>query len=72
MIPMVDSQGESKKITFTIYDTSNKVLVEHDVNIMIYPNKRTIISGDLFSILNEKSLTISVDDIWESDVNVNL
>lgn len=70
--PMVDSQGESKKITFTIYDTSNKVLVERDVNIMIYPNKRTIISGDLFSILNEKSLTISVDDIWESDVNVNL
>ena len=70
--PMVKDDGEYKTIKITIYDTNNNILIDRDVNFAIYPNKRTIISGDLFSILNEKDLTITVDDIWAGDVNVEL
>ena len=48
------------------------VLFEKQLTVPIYDNRRSIISGNLFSTIGNKDLTITVNDLWGEDNNINL
>lgn len=67
---VLPSQNVTVKIL--VYDTDNKLLGERSVTVPIYINKRTIISGELFSTISDKNISITINDIWDDDVEVKL
>lgn len=60
------------KVKISVYDTSNSLLGEKSVTAPIYENRRTIISGELFSTISDKNFSITINDIWDDDVEVPL
>lgn len=46
------------------------VCTRMDENCNIYKNRRTIISGKLFDVLNNRNFTITIADEWGNDVNI--
>ena len=63
---------ESRNITFLIYDKTNNLLFEKTLEVTLIKNRRTVISGNLFSSLTADGLTITVDDTWDDDISVVL
>lgn len=59
-------------LTIYIYDSSDQLLGSQEVSVPLYSNRRTIVSGNLFSNLGDKPLTVSIDDSWGEDVSVSL
>lgn len=59
-------------LTISIYDNENQLLGSQEITVSLYTNRRTIVSGNLFSNLGDKPLTITINDSWGEDVNVNL
>ena len=59
-------------VTFTTYDINENEIASTSVTCNIYKNRRTIISGNLFDVLNNRNFTITVADEWGNDVNVPL
>lgn len=62
----------SKTMTISIYGSDNSILASTNVVFSIYSNKRTIIHGNLFDVINERDFTITVSDAWDEDVVVPL
>lgn len=60
------------KVKILVYDTSNNLLGEKSVTTPIYENRRTIVSGELFSTISDKNLSVTINDIWGDDVEVPL
>lgn len=56
-------------MVLSIYDKNNELLGSQELQIPLYSNRRTVISGNLFSNLGDKPLYISIDDSWGSDVS---
>lgn len=63
---------EYRSLTISIYDHADQMLGSQEVSVPLYPNRRTIVSGNLFSNLGDKPLTITINDSWGADVPVNL
>ena len=61
---------DTRNVSFLIYDKNNTLLFEKTLEINISKNRRTVISGSLFSSLNADDLTITVSDIWDDDISV--
>lgn len=59
-------------VKISVYDTSNSLLGEKSVTAPIYENKRTIVSGELFSTISDKNISVTINDIWGEDVEVEL
>lgn len=57
-------------VTFTTYDINEKEIASTNVTCNIYKNRRTIISGKLFDVLNNRNFTITIADEWGNDVNI--
>lgn len=60
--------AETKPITINVYDQSNVLISTKTLTVPMEANCKTIISGNLFSSLGEKDLTILLDDIWGDDI----
>lgn len=60
------------KVKISVYDTSNNLLGEKSVTAPIYENKRTIVSGELFSTISDKNISVTINDVWGEDVDVEL
>lgn len=63
---------EARDFTFLIYDKTDNLLFEKNLELTITKNRRTVISGNLFSSMNADGLTITVDDTWGDDISVVL
>lgn len=63
---------QSKTMTITTYDSKNNPLGSTHVVFSIYSNKKTVIQGNLFDILNGRGFTITVTDTWDADVIIPL
>lgn len=63
---------QSKTMTITIYDSENNPQGSTHVVFSIYSNKKTIIQGNLFDILNNRGFTVTVTDTWDADVIIPL
>lgn len=61
-----------RTLTISIYDHADQLLGSQEVSLPLYANRRTIVSGNLFSNLGDKPLTITINDSWGADVPVNL
>ena len=59
-------------VKISVYDTSNSLLGEKSVTAPIYENKRTIVRGELFSTISDKNISVTINDIWGEDVEVEL
>ena len=59
---------ETKPITINVYDQSDVLISTKTLTVPMEANHKTIISGNLFSSLGEKDLTILLDDIWGDDI----
>lgn len=59
---------DMKVLTIDVYDQSNQVIGTKTLRVPLEANKRTIVSGNLFSSLGEKEFTILLDDIWGEDI----
>ncbi|MGL4227785.1 MAG: hypothetical protein ACRCR3_03945 [Tannerellaceae bacterium] len=57
-------------VKVSIYDSNNLLIGEKIIPTPIYENRRTTISGDLFSTLGNQNIDITIDDIWGEDVSV--
>lgn len=62
--------SNSVDVKISIYDTNNFLIGEKVIPTPIYENRRTTISGDLFSTLGNQNINITIDDIWGEDINV--
>lgn len=62
--------SSSVDVKISIYDTNNALIGEKKIVAPIYENRRTTISGDLFSSLGDQNMEIIIDDVWGEDVNV--
>lgn len=63
---------QSKTMTITTYDSKNNPLGSTHVVFSIYSNKRTVVQGNLFDVLNGRGFTITVTDTWDADVIIPL
>ena len=59
-------------VTIKVLGVNDVVLFEKQLIVPIYDNRRSIISGNLFSTIGNKDLTITVNDLWGEDNNINL
>lgn len=59
--------SEYVNLTINIYDLSSNILGSKALLVPLEANRKTIVTGELFSSLGEKELTIVLDDIWEED-----
>ncbi len=59
-------------VTIKVLGVNDVVLFEKQLTVPIYDNRRSIISGNLFSTIGNKDLTITVNDLWGEDNNINL
>lgn len=59
-------------LTISLYDSSNTLLNQFVANVPIYANRNTIVSGDLFTNLGQRSLSITIEDTWGEDYTYNL
>ena len=64
--------SSSVAISINIYDSNNSLIGEKKVTAPILENQRTTISGELFSTLGNKEFSISINDIWSKDNNIEL
>lgn len=55
-------------LTFNIYDLSSTIIGTKTLTIPLEANKKTIVSGELFSSLGEKGFTILLEDAWDEDI----
>lgn len=62
----------NKTMIISIFDASGNQMASTNVPFSIYKNKRTVISGNLFDVLNQRPFTVNVVDTWDEDVNVPL
>lgn len=62
----------SRKIILTVYGSDNSVLASTEVQYSIYSNKRTIVQGKLFDIINSRDFNVTVSDEWDEDVIIPL
>ena len=62
--------SDTRNISFLIYDKNGNLQSEKMMSITISKNHRTVISGNLFSVVNADELIISVNDIWDDDISV--
>lgn len=65
-------ESENRNLSFLIYDEDDNLISERTVEITIQKNKRTVISGNLFSALTGQGFTITVNDLWDDDILVPL
>ena len=59
--------SENINLTINIYDLSSNILGSKTMLVPLEANRKTIVTGELFSSLGDKELTIVLDDIWEED-----
>lgn len=59
-------------VTIKVLGVNDVVLFEKQLTVPIYDNRRSIISGNLFSTIGNKDFTITVNDLWGEDNNINL
>lgn len=62
----------SKTMTISIYGLDNTIFASTKVVFSIYANKRTIVQGNLFDVINERDFSITVSDAWGEDVVIPL
>lgn len=62
--------SSSVVVKISIYDTNNTLMGEKNITAPIYGNRRTTISGDLFTTLGNQNMEITIDDVWGEDVNI--
>lgn len=59
-------------VTIKVLGDSDLLLGEKQLTVPIYENRKTIISGELFSLIGSKDFTITVSEEWGEDHNVPL
>jgi len=59
-------------VNLYIYDANNVQLDQKNLNVTVYENRKTIISGSLFSNVGGKAFTVTVSDAWGEDNLVGL
>lgn len=62
--------NKDASISIAIYDKSETLIGKKDLTIPLFENRRTIISGELFSSLGSNDINIIIDDVWGEDVNI--
>lgn len=62
----------SRTMKITVCDSSNAELASTQVVFNIYSNKRTIIQGNIFDVINNRGFNITVSDEWDEDVVIPL
>lgn len=59
-------------LTIGVVDEFGNELGTTNLKFNVYANRRTIISGKLMDVIQQRPLTITIDDEWGDDVNVPL
>ena len=57
-------------LTLSIYDDSGAELGATNVSISFYRNKRTVVEGNIFDVINQKPFVVTVSNEWDEDVVV--
>jgi hypothetical protein len=55
-----------------VIGTDGSSLGSTTLSVPVYQNRRSIVSGELFSLIGDKQLSVTVDDTWGDDVTVPL
>lgn len=61
---------QNRTINIKIYGGETKPLVEKSISVPLYENRKTIVSGDLFSSIGDRDFSITIDDSWGENVDV--
>lgn len=59
-------------VSIKILGVNELLLGEKKITVSLYENRRTIISGELFNTIGNKDFTITVNDLWGEDNNVEI
>lgn len=62
----------AQELTIKLVASDDSVLGQTIVGYNIYPNKKTIIRGNILDVITQKGLTITYNDEWGTDVIVPL
>ncbi len=62
----------STKVIIAIYDKNGSLYGKKELIVPTLENRRTIISGKLFSSLGSQEIIIHVDDLWGEDLEYPL
>lgn len=60
------------KVLIAVYDKDGALYGKKELNVPIFENRRTVISGKLFSSLGSQDMNITIEDIWGEDVEYPL
>lgn len=55
-----------------VIGTDGSSLGSTTLSVPVYQNRRSIVSGELFPLIGDKQLSVTVDDTWGDDVTVPL
>ena len=58
--------------TIKTYDSNDNEIASVPFNFDIKSHQKTIVSGNLFDVINGRDFTITVLDEWVDDININL
>lgn len=60
------------QLTIYIRDADGNTLGQSTVSVPMYANRRSVVSGNLFTFLGDKPMSVIIDDTWGQDVSVPL
>lgn len=63
---------DKSKLIIEVYGKDGEILASQEIATPLYPNRRTIVSGNLFANLGDKPLIVTINDSWGDDVNISL
>ena len=66
------ARNPSVTLNIKVYEGSDTESYSVPVQVSMYSNRRTVVSGRLFDTLNGKDLSVTIQDTWGADNNVNL
>lgn len=59
-------------VNLSIYDKDNALLDQRSLNVEVFENRKTIITGKLFNNVGSKEFTVTVSDNWGDDNIVDI
>lgn len=62
----------TSNVSILIYDKNGLELSKTDLVLPLFENRRTVVSGKLFSNIGNQEMNIIIDDIWGEDVEYPL
>lgn len=62
--------NKQSTLSIAIYNKGEELIGKKDIIIPLFENRRTIVSGELFTSLGAHDMNIIIDDVWGEDVTV--